>query len=239
MADRRQVQRLIKQGAGTFWTLRDYHGGRYHGLQMTGPAGVALALGVSHLAAWPARVPVADLLQGMHRASAALYAAAVTLRLKRRGPRPITRDALTSITGRAASTQRTYSKTAGIEARRNYVLLPSGDVDGPGVFLLHDYLGQQGRAGRVHLARRMPNSYVVPLAAASRGRLRKINRRLNLVLSVGQGYRPEVDYRRIYHDTATGAARAYGRNYHDDHYWIVGRTAAGAGLWHMVEGVNL
>ena len=237
---RRRVQQLIRAGAGTFWTLRDYHGGRWHGLQMTGPAGVAVGLGLGHLAGRPARVPVADLLGGMHRANAALYGVTVTLRDTRRGGhRPVTRRTLAGVTGRAPSTQRTYSKTARIEARPNYVLLPSGDVDGPGVFLLHDYLGQQGRAGRVHLARRMPNSYVVPLAAASRGRQRKINRRLNLVLSEARGYWPEVDYRRIYHDTATGAARAYGRNYHDDHYWIVGRTAAGAGLWHMVEGVSL
>ena len=250
VADRRQVQRLIKAGAGTFWTLRDYHGGRYHGLQMTGPAGVAAALGLDHLAGAPVAVPVADLLGGMHRAGAALFAAVATLRRTRRGgSRPVARRTLADLTGRAASTQRTYSKTARIEARPNYVILPSGDVDAPGVFVLLDYLGQQGRAGRSHLARQMPNTYVAPLAAASRGRLRKINRRLNLVISGaqgtrgtrancdGRGYRPEVDYRRIYHETALGAARAYGRDYHDDHFWPVGRTSAGAGLWHMVEAV--
>ena len=239
LAVRDQVQRLIKAGAGTFWTLRDYHGGRYHGLQMTGPAGVAAALGLDHLAGRPARVPVTDLLGGMHRANAALFAAVATLRRKRRGgPRPVSRGTLEAMTSRAASTQRTYSKTARIEAQSNYVILPCGDVDAPGVFVLLDHLGQQGRAGRSHLARQMPNTYVAPLAAASRGRLRKINQRLNLVLFGARGYRPEVDYQRIYHDTATGAARAYGRNYHDDHYWPVGRTSSGAGLWRMVKAVN-
>jgi len=237
---RRRLQQLIKAGAGTFWTLRDYRGGRHHGLQMTGPAGVAAALGLDRVARGRVTVPVADLLGGMHRANAALFAAVTALRHTRRGgPRPVTRRTLAGMTGRAASTQRTYSKTARIEARPNYVILPCGDVDAPGVFVLLDHLGQQGRAGRSHVARQMPNTYVAPLAAASRGRLRKINRRLNLVLSEARGYRPEVDYRRIYHDTATGAARAFGRNYHDDHYWPVGRTAAGAGLWHMVEAVNL
>ena len=242
VADRRQVQRLIKAGAGTFWTLRDYRGGRYHGLQMTGPAGVAAALGLDRLAGRPVAVPVADLLGGMHSTNAALFSAVVTLRRPRRrgaGPRPVTRRTLAGMTGRAASTQRTYSKTARIEARPNYVILPCGDVDAPGAFVMVDHLGQQGQAGRARLARQIPNSYVVPLAAASRGRQRKINRRLNLVLSEARGYWPEVDYRRIYHDTATGAARAYGRNYHDDQYWPVGQTAAGAGLWHMVEAVNL
>lgn len=243
VADRRQVQRLIKAGAGIFWTLRDHHGGRYHGLQMTGPAGVAAALGLDRLAGRPVAVPVADLLQGMHRVNAALYAAVVTLRRpRRRGagrPRPVTRRTLAGMTGRAASTQRTYSKTARIEAQTNYVILPCGDVDAAGAFVMVDYLGLQGQAGRARLARQMPNSYVVPLAAASRGRQRKINRRLNLVITEARGYWPEVDYRRIYHDTATGAARAYGRNHHDDHYWPVGQTAAGACLWHMVEAVNL
>lgn len=242
VADRRQVQRLIKAGAGIFWTLRDYHGGRYHGLQMTGPAGVAAALGLDRLAGRPVAVPVTDLLGGMHSTNAALYAAVVTLRRPRRhgaGPRPVTRRILAGMTGRAASTQRTYSKTARIEARPNYVILPCGDVDAAGAFVMVDHLGLQGQAGRARLARQMPNSYVVPLAAASRGRQRKINRRLNLVLSEARGYWPEVDYRRIYHDTATGAARAYGRNYHHNHYWPVGQTAAGAGLWHMVEAVNL
>ena len=240
MADRRRVQQLIKQGAGLFWTLRDYRGGRAHGLQMIGADGVAAALGLDRLAGAPVEVPVTDLLGGIHKANAALFAAVATLqRTRRGGPRPVTRRTLADMTGAAASTQRTYSKTARIEARPNYVILPSGDVDAPGTFVLLDHLGQQGRAGRSHLARQMPNTYVVPLAAASRGRLRKINRRLNLVLSEARGYWPEVDYRRIYHDTATGAARAYGRNYHDDHYWPAGRTARGAGLWHMVEAVNL
>ena len=127
VADRRQVQRLIKAGAGTFWTLRDYHGGRYHGLQMTGPAGVAAALGLDRLAGRPVTVPVADLLGGMHSTNAALFAVVVTLRRPRRrgaGLRPVTRRTLAGMTGRAASTQRTYSKTARIEAQTNYVILP-------------------------------------------------------------------------------------------------------------------
>ncbi len=245
VADRRQVQRLIKQGAGTFWTLRDYHGGRYHGLQMTGPVGVALALGVGHLAGSPVAVPVADLLGGMHRVGAALYAAASTLR---KGARPVTRKTLETLTGAAVSTQRTYDKTAGVEGRVNFVLLSSGDVDAPGVFI---YRGRvEGRPGRAMLARRIANTYVSPLAQAAWGRQRKINRRLDLVANGARGtqktrasrdrrgYRPEDDFTRIYHDTAAGAWGAWGKAYHDDHYWPIGETRNGAGLWHVVEAVG-
>ena len=242
VAGRRQVQKLVKAGAGTFWTLRDYRGGRYHGLQMTGPAGVGLALGLVGGVGRPVAVPVADLLQGMHLARATMYAAAVTTRRGGRGrrgggPRPVTRRTLAGMTGAAASTQRTYDHAARVARQTNYVLLPAGDVDAPGVFILRDYTGQHGPAGRSKLARRMANTYDAPLTAVSLGRMRKVNKRLNLVTNGARGYRPEVDYRRIYHDTAGQAWLGYGRDYHRDHFWPTGQTAAGAGLWYVVEAV--
>lgn len=242
VAGRRQVQKLVKAGAGVFWTLRDYRGSRYHGLQMTGPAGVGLALGLVGGVGRPVAVPVADLLQGMHLARATLYAAAVTTRRGGRGrrgggARPVTRRTLAGMTGAAASTQRTYDHAARVARQTNYVLLPAGDVDAPGVFILRDYMGQHGPAGRSKLARRMANTYDAPLAAVSLGRMRKVNKRLNLVTNGARGYRPEVDYQRIYHDTAGQALTGYGRDYHRDHFWPTGQTAAGAGLWYVVEAV--
>ena len=231
---RRRVQQLIKQGAGIFWTLRDRRGGRYHGLQMTGPVGVAMALRVGHLAGSPVAVPVADLLGGMHRANAALFSAALTLRGRGKGPRPVTRQTLAGMTGAAASTQRTYTRTASIEARPNYVTLPSGDVDRPGVFV---YRGRvEGRPGRAILARRLPNSYDPQLTARPRGRVKKINRILNLVTNGARGETLKIE--KIYHDTAAAAWSSWGRAYNYDHYWPHGHTAAGAVLWGIVEAVN-
>ena len=209
---------------------------------MTGPAGVGLALGLVGGVGRPVAVPVADLLQGMHLARATLYAAAVTTRRGGRGrrgggARPVTRRTLAGMTGAAASTQRTYDHAARVARQTNYVLLPAGDVDAPGVFILRDYTGQHGPAGRSKLARRMANTYDAPLAAVSLGRMRKVNKRLNLVTNGARGYRPEVDYRRIYHDTAGQALTGYGRDYHRDHFWPTGQTAAGAGLWYVVEAV--
>jgi hypothetical protein len=231
---RRQLQILIKQGAGIFWTLRNRRGGRFTALQMTGPVGVARALGVGHLAGSPVGVPVADLLGGMHRANAALFSAVLTLRTDDHGGRPTSRRTLAGMTGAAASTQRTYIKTAGVEARPNYVTLPSGDIDQPGVFV---YRGRvAGRPGRAILARRLPNSHDPQLTARPRGRVKKINRILNLVTNGARGERLKIE--RIYHDTAAAAWSAWGRAYNHDHYWPGGRTAAGSGLWGMVEAVT-
>lgn len=232
---RRRVQQLIKAGAlAGFWTLRNRRGRRFTALQMTGPAGVARALGVSHLAGSPVGVPVADLLGGMHKANAALFSAALTLRTDDHGGRPTSRRTLAGMTGAAASTQRTYIKTAGVEARPNYVTLPSGDIDQPGVFV---YRGRvAGRPGRAILARRLPNSHDPQLTARPRGRVKKINRTLNLVTKGARGERLKIE--RIYHDTAAAAWLAWNRAYNHDHYWPGGRTTAGAGLWGMVEAVT-
>ena len=230
ITDRRRVQQLIKQGAGIFWTLRKRRGGRFTALQMTGPSGVALTLGVGHLAGSPVAVPVTDLLGGMHKANAALFSAALTLR----AARPTSRQTLKRMTGAAASTQRAYIRTAGIEARPNYVTLPSGDVDRPGVFI---YRGRvDGRPGRAILARRLPNSHDPQLTARPRGRVKKLNRKLNLVTYGARGETLKIE--RIYHDTAAAAWSSWGRAYNHDHYWPCGQTAAGAGLWGIVEAVN-
>lgn len=238
---RRRVQQLIKAGAAAgFWTMRGQgKGGRPTAIQMTGAVGVALALGVEHLAGRPVAVPVADLLGGMHTANAALFSAAVTLRMRRKGPRPVTRRTLANLTGAAVSTQRTYTRTAKIKTRSNYSISNAGDVDRRGVFPFVDYRSQQGgQPGRTYLAKHMPNSYSTPLKVKARGRMRKVNRRLNLVLSGARGYWPKVDYTRIYHDTAGQAAAGFNRACDHDHYWRHGRTSAGVGLWHVIEALS-
>ena len=231
---RRLIQQLIKVGAGIFWTLRNRRGRRFTALQMTGPAGVALALKVGHLAGSPVGVPVSYLLGGMHKVNAGLFSAALTLRTDDQGGRPISRATLEHMTGAAASTQRTYIKTAGVEVRANYVAMPTGDVDQPGVFI---YRGRvDGRPGRAILARRLPNSHDPQLTARPRGRVKKVNRLLNLVTNGARGETLKID--RIYHDTAAAAVGAWSRAYNHDHYWPAGRTAAGASVWGMVEAVN-
>ena len=240
IGSRRRVQQLIKQGAGIFWTLRNPQpgqGGRFGGftaIEMIGPERVARALGVGHLAGSPVGVPVADLLEGMHKANAALFSAALTLRTDDKGGRPTSRQTLKGMTGAAASTQRTYIRTAGVEVQSNYVTLPTGDVDGPGVFI---YRGRiDGRPGRAILARRLPNSHDPQLTARPRGRVKKINRKLNLVTKGARGETLKIE--RIYHDTAAAAWGAWSKAYNDDHYWPASRTATGAALWGMVEAVN-
>jgi len=237
---RRRLQQLIKQGAAAgLWTLRNERRGRFTALQMTGPAGVAVALGVSYLSGSPVAIPVADLLDGMHSTNAGLFAAAVRLRVRGETARPTSRAALREMTGAAASTQRTYIQTANVEARANYVTIPAGDVEARGVFI---YRGRvDGRPGRAILARRLPNSHNPLLAARPRGRVKKVNHKLNLVMNEARkGTRGEtLKIDKIYYDTAAAAAAAWGKNYHTDCYWPSGHTAAGAGLWAMLEAFNL
>jgi hypothetical protein len=148
-------------------------------------------------------------------------------------------------TGAAESTQRGYGKTAGIAQQKHIAIIPAKEGQdfieakraahwqyGRNVFELKDHRGIQGEPGQMHLARRLPGSYVAPYERARRGRLRKINRRLDLVNIGARGN--GSTYERIFHDTPAAAGAAYNRDPERDHYWRAGMTAGGVGIWAML-----
>lgn len=246
---RRRLQQILAAGQGVFWDRNKLKNGRVQ-LRLYGPARVALALGVFHLAGDPVLVPVTDLLERVHIANAALFAAVITLRNDGDGQgRPVTRATLKRLTGAAHSTQRTYTKTADIRSRPNYVIL-EGAADsetrqaahwnhGRGVFVFVDHDGRQGGGRRrAYLARPMPNSYDSPLQLAARGRQRKINKRLNLVTNGALGNAADVDYSKLYHDNPTEAGKAYNRRPSTDHYWRQCEAADGVVMWRYLPKLS-
>jgi hypothetical protein len=246
---KRQLQKILAVGQGAFWNRVKLKNGRVQ-LRLHGAAVVAWALGVDRLAGLPVEVRVSHFLDGLHSTNAALFSAVVTLRQDQDGHgRPVTRGTLHKVTGAAASTQRTYTQTAAIRSRSNYLIMHgAADTEalqeahwthGRGVFVFVDHDGRQGGGRRrAYLARPMPNSYDSPLKRAARGRQKKVNKRLNLVRTGARGNGANVDYPKLYHVTPTKAGAAYNRRPTTDHYWRRCKAANGVTMWHYLPKLS-
>lgn len=250
---RRRSQQILCQGEGVFW-IRDDRGR----LWLKGAAKVAAALSVGRLAGDPVDVPTAALLKDLATAKAAMFAAAASVHTTRAGQaRPVTRRVLRERTGAAERTQRRYSKAAAITQQTNIAIIPTGDGEtlsearqaahwrhGRGVFTLRDFRGIHGRRGRNYVAKRLPDSHIVPYGRGRRGRKSKINRELsNLVFLVARplsaamrGNCDRPGYDRIFHNSPAAAGAAYNRDCGRDHFWQDSTTAGGVGLWPMLPG---
>jgi hypothetical protein len=246
---KRRLQKILAAGQGVFWNRVKPKNGRVQ-LRLQGAARVAWALGVDRLAGLPVEVPVSDFLDGLHSTNAALFSAVLTLRQDQDGDgRPVTRGTLCKMTGAAASTQRTYTQTAAIRSRSNYVIMQgAADTEalqeahwthGRGVFVFVDYNGRQGGGRRrAYLARPMPNSYDSPLERAARGRQKKVNKSLNLVRMGARGTEANIDYPKLYHANPTQAGATYNRRPTTDHYWQRCKAADGVTLWHYLPKLS-
>jgi hypothetical protein len=153
---------------------------------------------------------------------------------------PISRKSLADLAAACANSQRAYERRAGVDARGNVALGPlKTAVDpqawawerGRSLFTVIDHDGRHGRPGAAYLAWRLPNDYTGPHARLSRGRLKRINRRIAGLLTNGMtgNVNPASDARgrdsqRYYEDGKSAAsARQAG-----ERYWRTGD----AGTWH-------
>jgi len=125
---------------------------------------------------------------------------------------PISRQTLTTLSGVCPRTQQAYEERANVQAER---CLAVGAVETPVLscaeaatstplsasvssqeamwkngragFLLRDHLGKQGEKGKIYHARRLPNRYSGPHAAASGHGRRRLNRQLIDLRQKGAG----------------------------------------------------
>jgi hypothetical protein len=113
---------------------------------------------------------------------------------------PISRAALTTITGLSRRSQHAYERRANIKVRPNYALGPQCRCiardshtsecfscttyqeyawqKGTAVFPFHDHKGKHGRKGTTYIAWQLPNSYTAPNKVKRKTRNRRLNRKL-------------------------------------------------------------
>ena len=257
LGGRRRLRQLLEQGRGVFWEQDDR--GR---LWLYGAARVAANLGVERLSGQPIQLPLSAVTGSLGAFRAHCYAAFHSGRDRRPpdppasggpgkgGPppgaapsAPISRAALTRLTGVPARTQRADDPRAGVQIRRNAALLGIYRPDsyqeaavrfGRGLFRLCDRRGRHGRPGQTYTARQLPNSYHVPgHRPASRSRRRRLNRRLQLLVNFqAQGKCDRPAATRLYLRSAKELARA---RHEAPLYWPAMTSAAHSVLWYSRE----
>ncbi|MCI0579744.1 MAG: hypothetical protein L0332_24415 [Chloroflexi bacterium] len=232
LCGRRRLRQLLRQGEGRFWHEDDQ--GR---LWLAGMARLTAVLGVDRLAGRPVELPLAALTGGVGVFRAHLYAA---WHSGRKLANPISRETQEALIGVPARTQRHYGQVAGVSSKRNLAVGDRYDEEvmeqrawqrGRAVFEFVDVQGRQGPKNRHYVAWRLPNSYQGPHRQATRGRQRKVNRRLkDLVNKRAQGNGSQKVDKLFYRDGAE-AGRVFNRRSGSEAYWPALELPAGQVVW--------
>jgi hypothetical protein len=249
LCGQRQLRNLLQDGEGVYWTRDKEH------IWLRSAARVAYALGVERLTGRPVALPVAALLDGIGAFRAHLYTAFHSGRTKDtpygEQAMPIARETMAELSGVGRSSQRAYEDRVGIEVQANFAV---GDVStkenqenrawvqGQALFELKDYRGQQGKKGKTYLAWQLPNTYLGQHRHRSRGRQKRINRKLKDLVMKGMpgnvgGTRETQKPEKVYYPNGKLAAKAYGRDPERELYWKRHRTGNGRfDLWQQLGG---
>ncbi len=236
---RRRLRQILKDGEGIFW--HRYTADR---IWLRSPARIALALNSGRLTGSPIELPIVELLGGLSHTRAAFLAA---WHAGRGSDKPISQATIRELTGIPESTQRRYNRTAGVRAERQIaVSAVKCDIDdghqvikgehndqaaiehlayghGRKTFAFYDHEGKRGKRGLVYVAWPLPNIYQSSYQRAAKGRLKKHNRQIDLVIKGAQGNGRKVA--QIFYPKASQAAKAYNRDPQNDAYFPA------AGLW--------
>lgn len=222
-------------------------------LRLIGMAAAAATLGIGKLRGRPVYIPTAALLEGAQLAAAHFYASVESARprdgRRRRGeptPGPMSRRKLEELTGVPPSTQRMYDALLERERERNIVVTDTpwtpenvqnaAWARGHNLFAFTDHDGRRGPAGQRYIAFELPATRAAVHEHAPRGRQKKVNARLNLVMQGGQDTEPDVHY----HPNATAATAAAGRLPDVTHYYIDNRQCVpDAGRPARLQYVNI
>lgn len=240
----RNLQIILRQGDGITW---DINRGRIY---YRAPNRIMTALGAGKLTGLPVMFPTKALLGGQQSYNAAAYK---SWHAGRRESNPITRKAIRKVTGVPESTQRVYDDAAGVKRHKNIAILGEKTKQdyraavaerGRCVFTFKDWIGRMGEKDAEYIALNLPNSYETNFKQTAKGRLKKINGRIDLVNKPAQGNGDDVY--RLYYQDGGAAGKAYNQDPSHDHYFkqqgTLVRTAskkpklAGVGLWAMLPG---
>ncbi len=241
----RRLRQLLQQGNGLFWQRDKTH------LWLAGAGKVAARLAVARLAGRPVELPLAVLTQPIGLVRAHLYASFHSSRGGKGigdGGNPISRAALTAVSGVSRRSQHAYERRARVRVVRNVALGPllsplsqEGVAwqQGQAVFVLTDRRGKQGRPGRRYLAWQLSNSYHGPHARLSRSRNRRLNRQL-VDLRIygdagnGRGGAAVVTGRQRYVGNGVTAVRLRRHDPAAPVYWRADGRERRAGLWYLL-----
>lgn len=249
LCGRRQLRNLLRDGEGVFWT-RDKER-----IWLRSTAKVALSLSVARLTGQPVALPLSALVDGIGDFRAHLYVAFHSGRMKETPygaqARPIARETLAALSGVGRSSQRTYETCVGLSVQHNFAVGPLEQKErkenqawekGRALFELRDQCGQQGSPGRTYLAWQLPNSYIGQHQQRPKGRQKRINRELNVLVMKGMpgnvaeaAESPMVEKR--YYLNGKLAAQAHGRHPEHELYWQrrgVGVENGRFALWHSM-----
>ncbi|MCZ7672381.1 MAG: hypothetical protein M5U34_37280 [Chloroflexi bacterium] len=161
---------------------------------------MAAGLGVARLKGSAIALPLSVLLEPIGLVRAHFYASFHSSRTSQAGQTtPISRAALTAVSGVCRRSQHAYERRAGVRVRPNiavgaplnaHTAQAAAWHHGRAAFVFTDKHGKQGKPGRQYLAWRLPNSYADPHTRLGRGRQRQLNRQLvdlRLYGDVGNG----------------------------------------------------
>ena len=228
----RRLRQILQAGQGIFWVRGESR------IWLRSVSRIAESLGVARLSLQPVLLPLSALLSGIGDVNAHFYA---SFHSGRKSSMPISRETLERITGLAARQQREYESITGVHKQRNFAVGERHTaqnaqnrawMQGGAVFCFIDHHGRQGPEKRRYIAWHLPNSYTGCHQHAPKGRMRKINRAIDLVTSQAQGNRAG----RVFHTDGAKAAKAYDRqNGYKDAYWFSenGRQRC-KGVWYVL-----
>lgn len=237
VVSRRQLHNLLRAGEGLFWEQSDKR------IWLRSPARVAAKLGVTHLRGRAVSTTIAGMLGHIADVRAHLYAAYLSGRPH--ADMPIARETITAVTGVDERTQKAYEERTKTAVSANFCVGERIASDGAqacawahrgqGVFELTDKKGKQGAPGQKYLAWQLPNSYQAKHQLCPRGKQRRVNRELQVLLNktaAGNSSSPE-NHQRRYYPHGGDAAKAYSKN-PDPVYW---RRTPGKGVtvWHELK----
>lgn len=233
----RRLRQLLKEGEGIFWQRDD--SGR---LWIKGAHRIAYTLNSGRLQGFPVALPTQALLGGIQAVRAAFYGCFHG----GRDSKPISRDTLRSVTGLAERTQRSYDRVAKIKRQRNMAIGEQYSQEkaqerawlkGRAVFHFIDTKGLQGRAGREYVAWHLPNSYQTTYQRRSRGSRKRLNRKLNDLLTKGITGNTEAAVEKVFFPTGALAVQRYNRDPDIDAYWRQEQLMqARIGVWSVIAG---
>jgi hypothetical protein len=237
----KRLRQVLNQGEGICWQ-RDPDGD----LRIYGPHRIAQALECGRLRGQPVELPVKELLKGIQATKAQFYTCL-------HSGRPITQKKLRELTGIPQSTQRLYNQVAGVKSQKNICVNDKEPYNRENV---QRRAWQQGRnvfrfyvrkgklRGLAFVAWRLPSSYESGHAVAPKGRQKKVNQAIALVMNRERGNNEKVE--RLYHPDNATAGAAYNRSPEHDHYYPVDSSIisdrwrnsrlASAAVWGVLPG---
>jgi hypothetical protein len=215
----RRLRQVLSAGDGVFWDRRTSDR-----LWLRSPDKIAWALDCGRFQGLPVAMEAKSLLGGIALVRAHF---STSYESGRRGDKPISQAALADITGVSVRSQYNYNQLLKRRTRKNIVVtgLPftteniqelSFKHNRP-IFCFTDWKGKRGQSGAKTCAYQIADTRSSSHEQAPKGRIRKINRKIDLVTKPQRGNLRKVS--RTIHRDAVAATKAFNSDPTIDRIW--------------------